>query len=229
MSILQPLMNGGRAALPIVIGYLPVAMAFGAAGTTAGLPPLTTTGISAFVFAGASQFLLLATLTTGSPLPIVVALCAALNLRHLLYGSVLAPRAPRSVPTRLGLAFGLTDEVFAAALASGKSGDGKLRGAWLVGLTGSAYAAWTIGTAFGAYLGAAVEDSVPAAAAAARFALPALFIAITLLHVSRDTRVAMMVAAGVSALFVVIGLPSAGIFLGAGTGLLAALTKQGRW
>ena len=133
---------------------------------------------------------------------------------------------PRTSRTRLGLAFGLTDEVFATALASGSTEGARLGGAWLAGLSAGAYAAWIAGTAFGAYLGAAVEESAPAAAAAAGFALPALFIAITLIHVSRETWAAMAVAAGVSATLVVMGHPSAGIFLGAGAGLPVALMKQ---
>ena len=48
--------EGVRAALPIVVGYLPVGMAFGVLARKAGLSPVEAGSMSFLVYAGASQF-----------------------------------------------------------------------------------------------------------------------------------------------------------------------------
>lgn len=201
-------------------------MAFGAAGTSAGLDPTITTGISALVFAGASQFLLLAALTTGSSLPLVIALCAALNMRHLLYGSVLATRIPASRKLHMGLAFGLTDEVFATALNSSRSVEHESRSLWLAGLALGAYIAWVGGTAAGAFLGTALEGMAPPVAEAMGFALPALFLSVTLLNVCREAAIPMLVSIVVAGVSAWSGYTATGIFLGTGAGSLIAWIKR---
>ncbi|MCX7040304.1 MAG: AzlC family ABC transporter permease, partial [Spirochaetes bacterium] len=50
------LLRGARAAVPIAIGYVPIAIAFGILAKQAGLNSLQALGMSAIVYAGASQF-----------------------------------------------------------------------------------------------------------------------------------------------------------------------------
>ncbi|NKD77255.1 hypothetical protein HEQ60_05705 [Haematospirillum sp. H1815] len=220
------LVRGGRASLPVVVGYLPVAMAFGTAGTAAGIEPVVTTCISALVFAGASQFLILAALTSGASVALVIALCTALNARHLLYGSILAPRIPASHRTHMLLAFGLTDEVFATAVNGSRRVDAELRSRWLAGLTLGSYAAWVGGTAAGAFLGTALESLAPSVAEAMGFALPALFLAITVLNVSQDSAGPMMISAVIAGTAAWLDYTAAGILLGTGAGALSTWIKK---
>ncbi|MCX7890174.1 MAG: AzlC family ABC transporter permease, partial [Rhodobacteraceae bacterium] len=63
---------GLAAALPIALGYLPIAFSFGVAATRAGLTAAEATALSLLVYAGASQFLALAFLGSGAPLPVAV-------------------------------------------------------------------------------------------------------------------------------------------------------------
>ncbi|NKD45942.1 hypothetical protein HEQ62_09725 [Haematospirillum jordaniae] len=220
------LVRGGRSSLPIVVGYLPVAMAFGTAGTAAGLEPVITTSISALIFAGASQFLILAALTSGASVALVIALCTALNARHLLYGSILAPRIPARHRTHMLLAFGLTDEVFATAVSGSRHIGAELRSRWLAGVTLGSYAAWVSGTAAGAFLGTALESLAPSVAEAMGFALPALFLAITVLNVSRNSVGPMMISAVIAGTAAWLDYTAAGILLGTGAGALTTWIRK---
>ena len=212
---------GLRAAFPIVVGYLPIAVAFGAAAASAGLDWMPAGAISAIVWSGAGQFALVSALAAGTGLAPAILLCSLLALRHLLYGPVLAERLPAG-RVRLALAFFLTDEVFATALAT----SGPIAAPWLFGLGMAAYLAWLVGTLAGALLGRGLEALAPSLSEAMRYALPALFIAIAWLHVNRRTALPMLVA-GVVALGVASQAgATAGIFAGAAAGCLAGWRRR---
>jgi predicted branched-subunit amino acid permease len=61
------LKEGVKAALPIVLGYLPVGMAFGVLARQAGLSPLESGSMSLLVYAGASQFIAVEMISKGIP------------------------------------------------------------------------------------------------------------------------------------------------------------------
>lgn len=122
---------GIKAAGPIMIGYLPVSVVFGVAGVAAGFLPWQIIMMSCLIFAGASQFILLASFTAGTPWLWVVGLCGLMNARHLLYGPLLSALLPTALRMRLVFAFALTDEVFATALSQLKTVDERQRSTWL--------------------------------------------------------------------------------------------------
>lgn len=124
--------HGARSAIPIILGYLPVAFAFGTAASGQGLALLDSTAISALMFSGANQAFFLSAVASGLPTIAIVAICAVASLRHILYGFVLRLRLAGGLASRLAFAFGLTDEVFATVLnATEKS---KPDGGWIFGL-----------------------------------------------------------------------------------------------
>ena len=110
--------DGLIAALPITLGYFPIAFAFGVAATGQGLSGIEAFGLSLIIYAGAAQFLALALITGGAPLAVAAFTLVAMNLRHVLYGPALMKRAGAGATRRhaWAWAFGLTDEVFGAAL-----------------------------------------------------------------------------------------------------------------
>ena len=57
--------EGAKAALPIVLGYLPVGMAFGVLARKAGLTTFEVGLMSLFVYAGASQFIAIEMISKG--------------------------------------------------------------------------------------------------------------------------------------------------------------------
>ncbi|GEO79958.1 AzlC family ABC transporter permease [Pararhodospirillum oryzae] len=215
---------GLRAAAPIMIGYAPVAIAFGAAGQAAGLGAPEVIATSAVVYSGASQFLMLTALGSGTALPAVAALCIALNLRHLLYGPLVMARLPAAAAVRFLYAFSLTDEVFASTLA--RSGGGTLPARWLLGLGAGAYGAWVAGTALGVFVGDALAREAPAAAAATGFALPALFLALAWLNVTRATVAPMLAAAAASVPFAVVGRSGLALLAGGLAGVVVAWAQR---
>lgn len=169
--------QGVRAAVPIVVGYLPAATAFGVAARQAGLSVAETALMSVLVYAGASQFALAGMIGAGMPAAAAAVTGLVLNVRHVLYGPALAPWLPKlGKGTAAVGAFGLTDEVFAVASAVLPRERASAR--WLLGLEAAAYASWVAGTWLGAAGGQAVVARLPAVAGAMSFALPALFVAL---------------------------------------------------
>ena len=167
---------GLRTSVPIVVGYLPAALAFGIAARQAGLGPAEAVLMSLLIYSGASQFALLGLLAAGASWAAMLAVTLVLNLRHLFYGPSLAPRLGAIGPWRAAVAaFGLDDEVFAVALV-GMPEERKL--GWLLGLELGAYASWSLGTLAGAVAGDAITGALPSLAPALSFALPALFVAL---------------------------------------------------
>ena len=176
---------GALEALPLMLGYFPIAFSFGVAATRAGLSGWEAMGLSVIVFAGAAQFLAIALITGGAPVVLAGLTLAAMNLRHVLYGPVLLQKAGRPGTRWAGLwSFALTDEVFGAALGSMARGQRFSEG-FMAALGFAAYGAWVAGTAAGAWAGGGALDAYPAVAAGLDFMLPALFLALLLSILSR--------------------------------------------
>lgn len=108
-------LKGVQDGLPIVLGYVPVAMAFGISGSSLGLKASEISLTSLIVYSGAGQFFILAAMKIATPWLMIVALITLLNMRHLFYGPIISTYLPESLRQRLAVAFFLTDEVFATA------------------------------------------------------------------------------------------------------------------
>ena len=207
VSRVRPFMQGLFASLSIGAGYLPVAFSFGLAALQAQLSPPVALLVSALVYAGASQFALVALVAAGGSLLSVVATVALMNVRHVFYGPVilaqlrgeahsatdiLAGAGPTRGAQGLGvplplLAFGLTDEVFARAVGGLSAVPLAERPYWFAGLELGAYASWLLGTALGATLGQQMLAQSVFLREVLAFILPALFFAL-LLEIMPGTR-----------------------------------------
>lgn len=224
---------GLRASLPVVLGYLPASVAFGVVARGAGLDGLASVAVSAGVFAGASQFALVGLLGAGAG-PWTAAMTAlALNVRHVVYGPVLAPLLRGCTGVwRAVLAFGLTDEVFAAAAAQLRDVPEGARRHWLLGLATGAYAAWVLGTWMGAAGGSALLTVLPRLGSALTFALPALFLVLLLPFLRGSGGVAAAAAVLGTLPLHAAGNTGAGVMagaaLGVATGLLWERLARGR-
>ena len=82
--------------LPLLGGYIPVAISFGVIAIQAGFSTLEATLISVFIYAGASQFLLVAMVASGAPLWLAVCMTLLVNIRHVVYAPNLVPYLPQS-------------------------------------------------------------------------------------------------------------------------------------
>ena len=220
-------LSGLSASLPIIMGYFPIAFTFGVAATRAGFTPLEAFALSLIIYAGASQFLALALLSSGAPVLVSAFTLIAMNLRHVLYGPALMRAAGREAGARhaWAWAWGLTDEVFGQALGALARGQ-RFSEPYMFGLGLGAYAAWVSGTVAGAFAGGGALDQWPALSAGLGFMLPALFLALLLSILNRRQLPVIAVAAVATVAGTMAISATSGILLGMLAGALAGLVRR---
>ena len=187
--------EGVKAATPIVLGYLPVGLAFGVLARRAGLTPPEAGLMSLLVYAGSSQFIAVEMISKGALWFPIVVTTFLVNLRHLLMSSTLSLYLnKKSLRTLALLAAQLTDESFAVAMSNrSKFAHGF---AYLFGLQVTSQLAWITGSVGGAFFGGLIDHEgygLP-------FALPSLFICLLVLQIRSPVHFWMMMTAGVSSL-----------------------------
>ena len=194
--------------LPVFFGYFAVGFTVAVAAVAKGMPLWSPILLSLTHVSGTSQGAIVEGVRVvdgvASAAGDVLFACIALNLRYVLLSLAVAQRlAPdATLPRRLLLAMGITDENVALAVARHASGDypGGLPWRYMLGVLASSYLGWNLGTAAGAVgahllpadrlapLGIAlyalsVAIVVPAARASRRmFACVALAAALNLAH-----------------------------------------------
>ncbi|MCT4715348.1 AzlC family ABC transporter permease [Enterobacteriaceae bacterium H18W14] len=219
--------EGLKDSLPIVISYIPVAFAFGLNATKLGFTPLESLFFSCIIYAGASQFVITALLAAGSSLWVAALTVMAMDIRHVLYGPSLRSRITQrlSKPKTAVWAFGLTDEVFAAATAKLVRDNRRWSENWMIGIAFSSWFSWVLGTALGSWSGNGFLDSFPAVEAALSFMLPALFLSFLLASFQRKQSWTVTAAlAGALLGVTLVSIPVA-ILAGIVCGCLAALVQ----
>jgi 4-azaleucine resistance transporter AzlC len=191
----------GRAAIvegwPIFVTAIVVGIAFGVTARQSGLGVFETTATSLIVFAGASQFVMVDLLRTGTPAPLIVLTVLLLNARHLLMAAAIRPFVARTtLLERLGLAYLLTDETFAMAIGHFRRGHRDITYYPVFGTL--MWFSWNAGTLLGATFGAGVQDPQRYGI---DFAITAVFVAIVAIGVRHRADavvavIAVFVAAG---------------------------------
>jgi 4-azaleucine resistance transporter AzlC len=108
---------GCRGILPLIISAIPFGIIFGAVASNSGFSLTGTIAMSAFVFAGSSQFIAIS-LLNSTAIPLIILTVFVVNLRHLIYAVSLIPYI-QHLPQiwKFALGFWLTDEAFAVAIA----------------------------------------------------------------------------------------------------------------
>jgi 4-azaleucine resistance transporter AzlC len=179
------ILRGIRAGIPVAVGYVPMAIAFGVLARQTGLGIVPAGAMSLFVYAGASQFASLGLLAGGASALAIVLATLVLNFRHFLMSVSLSRRlpalqsaGPRRIVSLLGLGFGITDETFVVA-----SLEPHLTPPYFAGLALTAYLAWLSGTLIGAGFSSLIP---PVIARGMGVALYAMFIAILLPGVKKS-------------------------------------------
>ncbi|WMW64466.1 AzlC family ABC transporter permease [Nitratidesulfovibrio liaohensis] len=208
-SRLAAVLSGMRQALPIVLGYVPVAFAFGVLARKTGIPASGAVCMSLMVFAGSAQLISVSLLAGGASPATVVLTTFVVNLRHLLMSAALAPalrRWPRALQALF--AFQLTDETFALHVSRLPSAPGDARPepprAETLALNMTAQSAWVMGTIIGVFGSELVADVRPLGL---DYALPAMFIALLLPYCRKARRFALaaVLAGGLSVLLALAG------------------------
>jgi 4-azaleucine resistance transporter AzlC len=208
-----------REGWPVLITPFLVGVPFGILARETGLDPLQTSGMSVLMFAGASQFVALELFRSGAGFLVVIATTLLINLRHLLMAASLRPSfGERPLPTRLGLAYLLTDEAFAMGSSWFRRGGRGL--AYYVTFAALMWVMWNLGTIVGVLAGPAVPDP---RVIGLDFAITATFIAIVVLGIrGRRDIVIALVAAGAAGLFRGMGLAVVAVVVAGALAPLAA-------
>ena len=116
-SIKSEFLRGVRAELPILLGVTPFGMIYGVLAASAGLSPFDAQAMSAVVFAGSSQFMLVQLFEMGTPAIMMILTGFVINLRHALYSASIAPYTRHlSTLWKVILSYLLTDEAYAVAV-----------------------------------------------------------------------------------------------------------------
>lgn len=220
---------GVGASLPLMLGYLPIAFSFGVAATRSGLTGYEAFSLSLIVYSGAAQFVAVALIAAGAPLAVAAFTLAVMGLRHVLYGPTLMQSAGADARRRHAWAwsFGLTDEVFGAALGELARGR-RFSEPFMFGLGLGAYGAWLTGTALGAFAGGGALQAWPAVSAGLGFMLPALFLALLLSMLTRAQVPLIVVAGAVTVVVMQLWPGPAGLIAGMIAGAVAGVAGIGR-
>jgi 4-azaleucine resistance transporter AzlC len=184
--------QGVVASTPIVVGYLPIAIAYGILARQAGFSLFQTASLSLFVYAGSAQFIAVSMIAAGASPVTIIFTIGLVNLRHVLYSASVAPFLQKiGVSRLLVLAFGLTDEAF--ILESVVLPQGVKTPSYIFGLQLAPYLAWNAGSLLGGMIGGWLSGIQ---ALGLDFALPAMFIALLIPMIKSREMVFTAVVAG---------------------------------
>ena len=105
--------------LPIGLGYFAVALAFGLSAVGAGFTPLVAVLISLTNLSGAGQFAGVQVVGAGGSWIELISTVLIINLRYILMSLALLQKLPAGLTLwqRIVIGYGVTDEIFAVAIA----------------------------------------------------------------------------------------------------------------
>ncbi|MBH1937674.1 AzlC family ABC transporter permease [Streptomyces sp. AV19] len=151
------------------LALFPLGIAFGVLVVHAGLDWWWASAITAFVYAGSLEFLLVGLITAATPLAQVALTAFLVNFRHVFYALSFPLHRVKSRAGKAYSTYTMTDEAY--ALTTGESAQ-SWSGRRIVWLQALCQVYWVVGATLGAVFGALV----PAQLAGLDFALTALFV-----------------------------------------------------
>lgn len=170
----------------IALGYMPVALTFGFVANSTGLSIIETIAMSAFVFAGAAQYMSLSLLAIGTGALEIIFTTFIINIRHLLMTTVINEKAEKDHPIIKAIyAFGITDEVFAVTSTK----EGKLSSSYIFGVALIAYSSWVINSGIGYVIGTSLPETLQKSMS---IALYALFIALLVPSLKKHRKIVFL-------------------------------------
>lgn len=189
---------GLRDGIPIGLGYLSVSFAFGMTAVSSGIPVWAAIAISMTNLTSAGQFAGISMITAMAGYFEVALTQLVINLRYALMSLSLSQKLERNVktPARLGISFGITDEIFAVASTQ----NGRVGTRYMTGLILIPYIGWALGTG----LGAAASMLLPAAVQSALgIAIYGMFLAILVPAAKKSLPIltVVVIAAALSCMF----------------------------
>ncbi len=160
---------GLRDGMPICLGYFAVSFAFGIFATSSGLSVAEATMISLFNLTSAGQVAAVPIIVAGGSLFELIFTQLIINARYALMSISLSQKLGPSISRtdRFLIAYGNTDEIFAAAIAQ-KMHVGRK---YMYALIMLPLIGWTSGTLFGAIAGNILPDVLVSSLGVAIYAM----------------------------------------------------------
>jgi 4-azaleucine resistance transporter AzlC len=219
---------GMRDTFPLLVGAFPFGLIFGALAVNSGFTPLGAAAMSAFVFAGSSQFIAVGLMAAATPAIIIVLTTFVVNVRHMLYSATLAPHLSK-LPARwlLPLGFWLTDESFVVAAKHFSEHKTDPNRHWyLLGSEVAMYSNWQLVTWIGIIAGQQIRDPQ---SWGLDFAMAVTFLGMVVPMIKGRPALASVLVASVVALLAY-GLPNQlGLFVAALAGIAAGVLAERAW
>ena len=179
--------RGITVGLPIMIGYLPIALTYGVLAKQAGMSLLELTLMSVMVYAGASQFMGANMIAVGAGAVEIIIATFVLNFRHFVMSlSFMNHMRDFSIKQKLPLSLGLTDESFAVSALHTKEVEHKHGSYFYMALFLTAYISWITGSFIGGVLGEIIPEQLSQSMG---IALYAMFIGLLIPSVKKELKV----------------------------------------
>lgn len=192
------ILRGTKHAIPIMLGYLPLGMAFGILATQQGFSIFEIFFMSLTVFAGSAQYIGASMISSGAAGVAVVATTFLVNLRHLLMSASLSPYLKHvSTPKQILIAATITDETYASDITEAQNGTKSPY--FYIGLNTFSHLSWILSTVLGGIIGNLISDPTKLGL---DFALAAMFIGLLILQVDSKKSILVAVISGIISLFV---------------------------
>lgn len=215
--------DGVRDAVPIQIGLVPYGLVVGVAAVRVGLTTDQALGLSAALFAGASQLAAVDLLSSGAPLFVVVLTAAVINLRIMLFSASIAPYLQKyRLRWRVLFAAFLVGMAYARSIAEFQEDDAEEldHGWYFFGIASSLYAVWLVTTLVGVVVGTGIPANL-----GITFVVPLVFLSMAISSIKDRPTLAASVVGGAVAIAVAwlpmrLNLVVAGV-IGIVAGLLA--------
>lgn len=147
--------HGLRLLPPVVMGYFPLGLAFGALATDAGLPYWVAPLTAAVVYGGSIEFLMITLITGGATLVTMATTAFAVNFRHVFYPLSYPRHLIRNAGGWFYGAYSLTDEVYAIV----NTPHGLTNQRQLLLFQAGAHFTWFFSTLIGVFAGQAIPES----------------------------------------------------------------------
>jgi 4-azaleucine resistance transporter AzlC len=143
----KPFKTAFKDSIPALAGYLPIGFSFGIICQKLAYPWFVAPLISIFIYAGASQFIMISLLLAQSSFWSIVYLTAIVNLRHIFYGFSFLDKFKSHPLQRLYMVSALTDESYALLSTNPKAYNNQY--SFYVSLLCHLY--WIVGTFIGVF------------------------------------------------------------------------------
>lgn len=183
MSTQAEFFRGARAAVPVMLGFIPVGLILGATGAQASLSPLGMGLMSGLNYAGGSEFAALALWSAVPPALTVMMTTWLINSRHIMLSAALTPYVNHlPLPRTLLVFFLMCDETWALSMAdinrrrhAGFTDAAAFSLAFYLGVALTLWVTWWASAFAGAMIGTGLGDL---SVLGFSMAFPAIFICI---------------------------------------------------